>query len=104
MRQVGNHFQIDICSISAQQPDFEQPIAIYAADIGMAYVPMNRTRALIICSRPQDLSPARLPEAARYLLDRKDATEESARSYPVEDRTNLEVHGLETAEGTHCQK
>ena len=25
----------------------------------MAYVPMNRTRALIICTRPQDYDPAR---------------------------------------------
>ena len=45
----------------------------------MAYVPMNRTRALIICTRPQDYAPARLREAARYLLDRRDATEEEKR-------------------------
>jgi len=45
----------------------------------MAYVPMNRTRALIICTRPQDYAPARLREAARYLLDRRDATEEERR-------------------------
>jgi len=41
----------------------------------MAYVPMNRTRALIICTRAQDYALARLREAARYLLDRRDATE-----------------------------
>jgi len=45
----------------------------------MAYVPMNRTRALIICTRPQDYTSARLREAARYLLDRRDATEEEKR-------------------------
>jgi len=45
----------------------------------MAYVPMNRTRALIICTRPQDYAPARLREAARYLFDRRDATEEERR-------------------------
>jgi len=45
----------------------------------MAYVPMNRTRALIICTHPQDYLPARLREAARYLLDRRDATEEERR-------------------------
>jgi len=45
----------------------------------MAYVPMNRARALIICTRPQDYLPGRLREAARYLLDRKDATEEERR-------------------------
>ena len=45
----------------------------------MAYVPMNRTRALIICTRPQDYAPARLREAARYLLDRRDTTEEEQR-------------------------
>jgi len=45
----------------------------------MAYVPINRTRALIICTRPQDYLPARLREAARYLLDRRDATEEEKR-------------------------
>ena len=45
----------------------------------MAYVPINRTRALIICTRPQDYAPARLREAARYLLDRRDTTEEERR-------------------------
>jgi len=45
----------------------------------MAYVPMNRTRALIICTRPQDYAPSRLREAARCLLDRRDATEEEKR-------------------------
>ena len=42
----------------------------------MAYVPMNRARALIICTRPQDYLPGRLREAARYLLNRRDVTEE----------------------------
>jgi len=46
---------------------------------GMAYVPMNRARALIIVTRPEDYLPGRLREAARYLLDRKDATEEERR-------------------------
>jgi len=45
----------------------------------MAYVPINRARALIICTRPQDYMPARLREAARYLLDRRDATGEERR-------------------------
>jgi len=45
----------------------------------MAYVPMNRARALIIVTRPQDYLPGRLREGARYLLDRKDATEEERR-------------------------
>ena len=45
----------------------------------MAYVPMNRSRALIICTRPRDYLPARLREAARCLLDRRDATEEERR-------------------------
>jgi len=45
----------------------------------MGSVPINRTRALIICTRPQDYAPARLREAARYLLDRRDATEEEKR-------------------------
>ena len=45
----------------------------------MAYVPINRTRALIICTRPQDYAPARLRLAARYLLDRPDTTEEERR-------------------------
>ena len=40
---------------------------------------MNRTRALIICTRPQDYAPARLREAARNLLDRRDVTEEERR-------------------------
>ena len=46
---------------------------------GMASVPMNRARALIICTRAPDYLPGRLREAARYLLDRKDATEEERR-------------------------
>ena len=45
----------------------------------MAYVPMNRTRALIICTRPQDYDPARLREAARNLVNRRDAKEEERR-------------------------
>jgi len=40
---------------------------------------MNRARALIIVTRPPDHLPGRLREAARYLLDRKDATEEERR-------------------------
>jgi hypothetical protein len=45
----------------------------------MGSVPINRTGALIICTRPQDYAPTRLREAARCLLDRKDATEEERR-------------------------
>jgi len=37
----------------------------------MPSVPMNRARALIICTRPQDYAPTRLREG-RYLLDRCD--------------------------------
>jgi len=33
----------------------------------MAYVPMNRARALIICPRPQDYAPTGVYAAARYL-------------------------------------
>ena len=42
-------------------------------------MPINRARALIIFARPQYYAPARLREAARYLLDRRDATEEERR-------------------------
>jgi len=42
----------------------------------MAYVPMNRTRALIICTRPQDYAPSRLHTAARYLEVQANATAE----------------------------
>ena len=45
----------------------------------MGSVPISRTRALIIFTRPQDYAPAPLREAARYLLDRRDATEEERR-------------------------
>jgi len=45
----------------------------------MGSVPINRTRALIICTRPQDYLPGRRLRAAHYLLDRKDATEEERR-------------------------
>ena len=45
----------------------------------MGAVPINRMRALITCTRPRDYLTRRLREAARYLLDRKDATEEERR-------------------------
>jgi len=45
----------------------------------MAYVPMNRARALIICTRLQDYMLARVHEAASYLSGRSDATEEEWR-------------------------
>ena len=45
----------------------------------MAYLTMNRTRALVICTLPQDYLTGRLREAARYLPDRRDATEEERR-------------------------
>jgi len=45
----------------------------------MAYVPMNRTHALIICNAPGLRPGARQREAARYLLDRRDAAEEERR-------------------------
>ena len=45
----------------------------------MSNVPMNRTRALIICIRPKDYVPACLREAAQYLLDRRDTTEKEQR-------------------------
>jgi len=34
----------------------------------MAYVLMNRTRALIICARPQDYAPTTVHDAIAYLL------------------------------------
>ena len=34
---------------------------------------------MIICTRPQDYLPGRLQEAARYLLDRRETTEEERR-------------------------
>jgi len=33
----------------------------------MAYAPMNRAHALIICTRPQDYAPTRVYAAASYL-------------------------------------
>jgi len=33
----------------------------------MAYVPMNRARAQIICTRPEDYAPTRVYAAACYL-------------------------------------
>ena len=51
MRQVGNHFQIDICSFSAQRPTLISLLPstpqTELEGFGMAYVPMNRTRAQI---------------------------------------------------------
>jgi len=41
----------------------------------MDFVPTNLARALIICTRPPDYAPTRLREAARYLLDTRDATD-----------------------------
>ena len=45
----------------------------------MDSVPSNGARALIICTRPRNYAPARLRDAARYLLDRRDATEKEQR-------------------------
>jgi len=42
----------------------------------MAYVPMNRARALIICTRPQDYAPTRVYAAASYLETLANATTE----------------------------
>jgi len=48
---VGNHFQIDICSFSAQRPTLigllPSTPQTELEGFGMAYVPMNRTRAQI---------------------------------------------------------
>ena len=40
---------------------------------------MNRARALLICTRPQDYEPTRVSEAAAYLSGRSDATEDEQR-------------------------
>ena len=42
----------------------------------MAYVPMNRARALIICTCPQDYAPTRVYAAASYLETLANATAE----------------------------
>ena len=42
----------------------------------MAYVPMNRTRALTICTRPQDYAPSGVHAAVHYLEILVDATAE----------------------------
>ena len=42
----------------------------------MAYVPMNRARALIICTRPQGYAPSRVYAAACYLEAPENATAE----------------------------
>jgi hypothetical protein len=42
----------------------------------MAYVPINRARALIICTRPQDYAPSRVYAAAFYLETLANATAE----------------------------
>ena len=70
---MGNHFQIDICSFSARRPTSISPLPStpqteLEGGFRIAYVLMNRTRAPI-CTRPQDDAPARLREAAPFLLD-----------------------------------
>ena len=42
----------------------------------MAYVPINRARALIIRTRPQDYAPTRVYAAASYLETLANATAE----------------------------
>jgi len=39
-------------------------------------VPINRTRALVICHAPQAYAPSRVREAASYLLQSSASTEE----------------------------
>ena len=45
----------------------------------MGSVPMNRTRAGLICEAPQDHRPARVREAATYLLGMSGVTEDERR-------------------------
>jgi len=45
----------------------------------MAYVPMNRVRALVIVHEPRAYAPSRVQEAAAYLLQSPSATEEESR-------------------------
>ena len=45
----------------------------------MGSVPMNRTRARLICEAPQDHRPSRVREAAMYLLRMSGVTESERR-------------------------
>jgi hypothetical protein len=45
----------------------------------MGSVPINRARALIICTRPEAHDPTRVHEAASFLAARPDATEDEKR-------------------------
>lgn len=45
----------------------------------MRSVPMNRARALIICTRPGDYMHTRVREAAKHLLAQTDVSEEEKR-------------------------
>jgi len=45
----------------------------------MRSVPINRTRALVICNAPQPYAPSRVHEAAAYLLQSLASTEEEQR-------------------------
>ena len=45
----------------------------------MAYVPMNRVRALVIVHEPRAYTPSRVQEAAAYLLQSPSATDEESR-------------------------
>ena len=45
----------------------------------MAYVPMKRTRALVIVHQPQAYAPSRVRDAANYLLVSLASTEEEQR-------------------------
>ena len=45
----------------------------------MAYVPMNRVRALVIVHEPSAYAPTRVRDAANYLLTSSGATEDEQR-------------------------
>jgi len=45
----------------------------------MAYVPMNRVRALVIVHEPAAYAPTRVRDAANYLLTSSSATEDEQR-------------------------
>ena len=59
-------------------PDLAQLFGIPEPGADMAYVPVNRTRALIICTRPQDYAPSRVHAAACYLEALENATAEES--------------------------
>ena len=68
----------------------------------MAYAPINRARALIICTRPQDFAPSRVYAAACYLETLANVSSASRRMQPTTSLLQSEIIVEMEIRDVHC--